>query len=438
MIIGRYGGIAGKANDPLLSSYGAAMTSNAILLCYAALLILDLGWGLFLTALNYRRVRSHAGLVPEALGGRVSPEDASKAASYSMAKMRLGFVEQPAVSALTLAAVGLGLFGILDGLVGRAFASEYWRGSAFLGAVIAAEALLGSPFSLYSTFSLERRFGFNRTKPGTWLLDLLKSALLTVALGLPLLWLLYAFVDGAGRLWWLWAAAAFSVLDVLLSMIFPTLIAPLFNKFKSLPEGPLSARIAELTGRLGFRNKGVYVMDGSRRSSHSNAYFAGVGATRRIVLFDTLIENMGEDEILAVLAHEIGHAKLRHVLKRTVASVALSFAAFFALELMMGWEALYAAFGFAGRSKHALLLILGLVSGPATFFMVPAFSAWSRRHEHAADRFAAREVGPKPLSSALIRLNSENASNLWPHPLYSAWYYSHPTLVERLEAVAGE
>lgn len=412
------------------------MTPFAVLACFIALVLLDLGWGLFLTALNYRRVRSRSGQVPEALGGLVSPEEAAKAASYSMAKMRLGLVEQPAVAALTLAAVCLGLFGLLDGLIGRAVAGEYWRGAAFLGAALAAEALLTSPFSLYSTFSLERRFGFNRTKLGTWLLDALKSALLTAALGLLLLRLLYAFIDGAGRLWWLWAAAAFSVLDVLLSMIFPTLIAPLFNKFKPLPEGSLSARIAGLTGRLGFRNGGVFVMDGSRRSSHSNAYFAGVGSTRRIVLFDTLIESMGEDEILAVLAHEIGHAKLRHVLKRTAASVALSFAAFFVLDLMMGWEALYAAFGFAGRSKHALLLILGLVSGPATFFLVPALSAWSRRHEHAADRFAARAVGPEPLSSALIRLNRENASNLWPHPLYSAWYYSHPTLVERLEAVA--
>jgi STE24 endopeptidase len=412
------------------------MTPNAVLACFAALVLLDLGWGLFLTALNYRRVRSRAGEVPEALGELVSPEEAAKAASYSMAKMRLGFIEQPAVAALILAAACLGLFGLLDGLIGRIFSLEYWRGAAFLGAVLAAEALLTSPFSVYSTFSLERRFGFNRTKFGTWLLDALKSALLTAALGLPLLWLLYAFVDGAGRLWWLWAAAAFSVIDVILSMIFPTLIAPLFNKFKSLPEGPLSSRIAQLTSRLGFRNAGVFVMDGSRRSSHSNAYFAGVGATRRIVLFDTLIETTGEDEILAVLAHEIGHAKLRHILKRTVASVALSFAAFFVLDLMMGWEALYAAFGFAAPSKHALLLILGLASGPATFFLVPAFSAWSRRHEYEADRFAARAVGPEPLSSALIRLNRENASNLWPHPLYSAWYYSHPTLVERLEAVA--
>jgi STE24 endopeptidase len=414
------------------------MSPDAILYCYAALSLVDLGWGSFLTSLNYRRVARRAGEVPESLRGAVSAEDAAKAAAYSKAKMRLSLAEEPVMTALVLAAAGLGLFGLLDSALGAAIGSAYWRGAAFLGAVIAAESLLAAPFSLYATFSLERRFGFNSTTLGTWLLDGLKSALISTALGLPLLYLLYAFIDGAGRLWWLWAAAIFSLVQVLLAMIFPALVAPLFNKFTPLAEGPLAARIEELADRLGFRNRGVFVMDGSRRSSHSNAYFTGIGRTKRIVLYDTLVEKMGEEELAAVLAHEIGHEKLRHVIKRTIASAAASFAAFFLLDRMTGWDALYAAFGFAGASKHALLLILGLISGPATFFLVPALSAWSRRDEYAADRYAARAVGPGPLSSALIRLNRDNASNLWPHRLYSAWYYSHPTLVERLSAIAGK
>jgi STE24 endopeptidase len=184
-------------------------------------------------------------------------------------------------------------------------------------------------------------------------------------------------------------------------------------------------------------------MDGSKRSKHSNAYFTGLGRAKRIVLYDTLVSSMGEDEVLAVLAHEMGHEKKKHVLKMTAVSVAFSFLGFWILSLLMGWGGLYAAFGFAAPSKHAILLILGIVSGPATFFLTPAFSLWSRKHEYEADSFSAEALssmtssdGAAALSSALVRLNRENASNLWPHPLYSFWYYSHPTLVERLAAIA--
>ena len=175
-------------------------------------------------------------------------------------------------------------------------------------------------------------------------------------------------------------------------------------------------------------------MDGSKRSKHSNAYFTGLGRSKRIVLYDTLVAQMSEDEVLAVLAHEIGHEKKRHVLKMTAVSIALSFLIFYFLDLLMRWGELYAAFGFAGASKHAIILILSLVSGPATFFLAPAFSAWSRKHEYQADAFAAKATSADALGSALVKLNRENASNLWPHPLYSFWYYSHPTLCERLAA----
>jgi STE24 endopeptidase len=416
------------------------MTPLAILICYVALAILDLAWGLFLTALNYRSVALRGSEVPAELAASIGAEEAAKAASYSKAKMRLSFVVSPIMTAIVLAAVASGLFGLLDraaaALVPAAGSSaSYWRGALFLGALMLAQALLGLPVSLYATFSLEKRFGFNTTKLVTWLLDLLKSAAISVVLGLPLLYLLYAFIDGAGSLWWLWAAAIFAVINLALSLIYPLVIAPLFNKFTPLPEGSLATRIAELAKKLDFKVSGIFVMDGSKRSRHSNAYFTGLGRVKRIVLFDTLASSMTEDEVLAVLAHEIGHEKKRHVLKMTVASIAFSFLGFWILALLMNWSALYAAFGFADESKHALLSILALVSGPATFFLTPAFAAWSRKHEYEADAFAAAAAGSDALASALIRLNRENASNLWPHPLYSAWYYSHPTLRERIAAI---
>ncbi len=411
------------------------MTAQAILICYVALAILDLAWGILLTALNYRSVASHGGSVPEELSEKLSSEEAAKAAEYSKAKMRLSFVASPIMTAIVLAAAVLGLFGLLDRFFGGFVTDAYWRGALFLGALAVAQALIGSPVSLYATFSLERRFGFNTTKAKTWLLDRLKSALISAILGLPLLYLLYTFIDDAGSLWWLWAAAIFSVIDLCLSLIYPLVIAPLFNKFTPLPEGGLASRIAELAHRLDFKVSGIFVMDGSKRSRHSNAYFTGLGRVKRIVLFDTLVSQMSEDEVLAVLAHEIGHEKKRHVLKGTILSVVLSFLAFWVLDRFMGWGALYAAFGFAAPSKHALLLILALVSGPATFFLAPAFSAWSRKHEYEADAFAAGAAGADALASSLVRLNRENASNLWPHPWYSAWNYSHPTLRERLAAI---
>lgn len=414
------------------------MSATTLLRIYLALAALDLAWALFLTCLNYLHVERHGGELPEILRGSLSPEEVAKASDYSKARMRLSLVSATVTTLIALAAVAAGFFGGLDRLLAGLLPGVFLQGAVFLGLVLALSSLLDLPFSLYSTFVLERRFGFNTTTFRTWLLDGLKGLALGLALGLPLLRLLYAFIDGAGGLWWLWAAVAFSAISLGLSILYPLFVAPLFNKFSPLPEGSLADSIRNLATRLGFRMGGIYVMDGSRRSRHSNAYFTGFGRAKRIVLFDTLIETMTEEEVLAVLAHEIGHEKKRHVLKTTAASIALSFAAFYLMSLMQDWPALHAAFGFvregrAAPTKHSLLLILGLVSGPASFFLTPLFSAWSRRHEYEADRFSVDALGnPGPLSSALLRLNRENASNLAPHPLYSAWYYSHPTLRERL------
>ncbi len=413
------------------------MEAASILRVYIAFAAADLVWGLFLTFLNYRNARRNADSVPEAFRESVTPEEHRKAAAYSLARMRLGFVSSPVMTLLTLAAVVAGFFGLVDAWLGGFVHREYLRGAAFLGAVGLLASLVSLPFSLYSTFVLEKRFGFNTTTLKTWAADALKGLALSIVIGLPLALLLFLFMDATGRLWWLWAFAALSLVNLGISIAYPLLIAPLFNKFSPLPEGSLAERIRELAGRLDFRMSGIFVMDGSKRSKHSNAYFTGLGRTKRVVLFDTLVAQMSEEEILAVLAHEIGHEKKRHVLKGMLLSLVLSFVGFWILSLLRYWAPLYPAFGFAGASKEALVFILMLASGPLTFFLAPAFSAWSRRHEYAADRFAAEAAGPEAMGSALLKLNRENASNLTPHPWYSFWYYSHPTLSERLAALAS-
>jgi STE24 endopeptidase len=411
------------------------MNATTILWIYIAFAAADLVWGLFLTVLNYRNVRRNADSVPEPFRDKVTPEEHRKAAAYSLARMRLGFVSSPVVTALTLAAVVAGFFGLVELWIGGFVHREYLRGAVFLGAVGVLAGLVSLPFSLYSTFVLEKRFGFNTTTLKTWATDALKGLILSVVIGLPLLLLLFLFMDATGRLWWLWAFAALSLVNLGISVAYPLVIAPLFNKFSPLPEGSIAEKIRGLAERLDFKMSGIFVMDGSKRSKHSNAYFTGLGSTKRVVLFDTLVEQMSEEEILAVLAHEIGHEKKRHVLKGMALSLALSFVGFWVLSLLRHWVPLYPAFGFAGASKEALVFILGLASGPLTFFLAPAFSAWSRRHEYAADRFAAEAAGSEAMMSALLKLNRENASNLTPHPWYSFWYYSHPTLSERLRAL---
>ena len=416
------------------------MKPATILLLYLALAGLDLLWGVFLAYLNWRSVRSAGGKVPPEFARTVSKDEAAKAGDYSMARLRFGLLEAPLTTLPPLAAAALGLFGLLDGALGKIVSGfpmvpAFSRAALFFVVLALASALISLPFSIWSTFGIEKRFGFNTTSLSTWLLDGLKGALLSALIGLPLLALLMAFMDATGGLWWLWAAAIFSLVDIALSIIFPLVIAPLFNKFRPLPAGTLADRIGELADRLGFRMRGIFVMDGSKRSRHSNAYFTGLGAVKRVVLFDTLISTMSEDEILAVLAHEIGHEKRRHVRKMTAVSIVLAFVGFWVLSILMEWGELYAAFGFAEKTKEAIMLIFALVSGPATFFLAPLFAAWSRRHEYEADAYAARAAGKEAMASALLRLNKENASNLWPHPLYVFWNYSHPTLRQRLAAI---
>jgi len=407
--------------------------SALILAVFLALFAVRLAVEASLLWLNLRHAASAGGSVPEALAGRVSPETALRSRDYTVAKGRLALVALLWDAAVTLALLFSGFLPWLDrALAGLGGASRF---VAFLVLLSLVAGVAGLPLSLYGTFALEARFGFNRTTWRTWIADQLKSSAVGLALGVPLLYATWLFMSATGGLWWLWLWAFLAAVQVLLAWAYPAIIAPMFNRFTPLGEGALRARLEELSRATGFRTRGLFVMDASRRSAHSNAYFMGI-VRPRIVLFDTLVSSMSVDEAAAVLAHEIGHFRLRHVVKRLAAGLASSLAGLWVLSLVVRWPALFRAFGFEAPSWQAALALVAIGSGAFTFFLSP-ISAWvSRRHEYAADRYSVLHAGaPEALKAALVKLNGENLSNLHPHPWYSLWHYSHPTLLERLHAI---
>ena len=332
---------------------------------------------------------------------------------------------------------------ILSGALGRL--DEVFRGFGFHPYVYGILYVLGLsllfrlfslPFSWYGQFVLEARYGFNKSTPRLFLSDLLKELLVTAVLFSLFLGAFFWFLDRTGPYWWLWAFFFIASFQLVMTLLYPLVIAPLFNKFTPLEEGPLKDRIGLLAEKLEFRIKGVFVMDGSKRSGHSNAYFTGLGGVKRIVLFDTLIKSLSAEEIAAVLAHEIGHEKKRHLYKMLILSFLLLLAGLLIVDVLYRFAPLYAAFGFSQAGAPALLVILAFCSGPFTFFLTPLASAFSRWHEYQADRFAAVEGGLGPeLKSALLTLGKDNLTNLTPHPWYSFYHYSHPTLAERMKAL---
>ncbi len=387
-----------------------------------------------LLLLNLRHARLARG-VPSPLAGRVAPDVAERSRDYTLANGRFALVQGLVGAGLTLAVLFSGVLPWLD----RALAARGIRGAhlfvVYLVLLTVAGALVAIPFGLYRTFVLEARFGFNRTTPRLWIADRLRSLLVQAALGIPLLYATYAFMRFTGAYWWVWLFGFYLAVQVFLLWLYPSVIAPLFNRFVPLPEGALRDRLEALARESGFRNRGLYVMDASRRSGHSNAYFSGIFRPR-IVLFDTLVEGMDVDEAASVLAHEIGHYRAHHIHRRLLLSLLATLAVLFVLSRLVGWQPLYAAFGFDAPELHAALALVSLGGSAFVFWLAPLGSALSRRHEYEADRFAVRIArAPEALKSALLRLNGENLSNLNPHPWYSAWNYSHPVLVERLAAI---
>jgi len=401
---------------------------------FAAQLLVESG----LALANLRHVERAGDAVPPPLAGLLDAEAARRSRVYTVARGRFGLVQAAWGAAVTL---GLLFSGVLPGLdawlAARGLAGAH-RFVAFLAALAVATALLDLPFSLYGTFSLEQRFGFNRTTPALWLKDRAKGILLAAALGIPLLYATWGFFALTGRAWWLWLFAFLAAVQIALVWLYPTVIAPLFNRFTPLPDGALRERLEAMARAAGFATRGLYVMDASRRSGHSNAYFTGFFRPR-IVLFDTLVEQMTVDETAAVLAHEIGHYQARHVHRRLALGLAVQLASLWVLSLLVRWPPLFAAFGFPAPTLEAAVALASLCGGAFTFFLAPLSSLVSRRHEYEADRRSvAIARAPAALRSALVKLNRENLSNLHPHPWYSAWHYSHPTLLERLAALDAE
>ena len=417
--------------------------SHLTTLVFAGLLLAGLALRLWLATRQIRHVAQHRGAVPTAFAHRIPLAAHQKAADYTIAKARFGLLEMALATAVVL---GWTLLGGLDAL-NQALLS--WLGGGMLQqlALLACFVLIGGavdlPVALYQTFVIEQRFGFNQMTPRLWLADLLKSTLLGAVIGLPIAALILWLMGAAGPLWWLWAWGTWMGFNLLLMVVFPLFIAPLFNKFQPLEDESLKARVTALMQRCGFAAKGLFVMDGSRRSAHANAYFTGVGKAKRVVFYDTLLKQLSPGEVEAVLAHELGHFKHKHITRRLVGMFAISLAGF----ALLGWLSTRAWFytglgvqpnlmlpGVPGAAPNdALALLLFLLAAPVfTLFVTPVLAQLSRRHEFQADAYAAAQSSGDDLASALLKLYEDNASTLTPDPVFAKFYYSHPPATERL------
>lgn len=419
---------------------------NIILCLTSGLILARLAAELWLAAINRGHVLAHAGEIPPAFRGIIDESAYKKSVSYTLAKGRFGNMEEIWSTAILLFVLFSGLLPWAFQRFAHGLGPSAWAMATFLFTAGFALSLPGLPFDWFSQFRLEEKFGFNTTTPKIWWLDRLKGLLLAATLGYPLLVLILKIVEWTGAWWWWWAWAALLAFQFLLLVLAPVLILPWFNKFSPLPEGSLRERLLELARRTRFRARSIQLMDGSKRSRHSNAFFTGFGRFRKIVLFDTLVQQLSEPELEAVLAHEIGHYRKKHIPKMLAFSAASSLAGFYLLSLLARQEGFYRAFGFQppafSLQPSAIapaLLLFGLLAGTVTFWFSPLIHWWSRRYEYQADAFAARAMNEaQSLIGALRKLNEKNLSNLTPHPLYSGFYYSHPTLLEREQALAGK
>lgn len=372
------------------------------------------------------------GAVPPPFAASISGAEHAKAADYTIAKLRFGRVGTVLDLALTLVLTLGGGIAALDALWRHTGLAQPWLGVVVIGSCALVMQLISLPLAVWRTFVLEARFGFNRTTPVLFIADLGKGVALAVLLGGPLLVATLVLMERAGRWWWLWAWVLWLAFMFLMTWAWPAFIAPLFNRFSPLTDAALKDRIEALLARCGFTSKGVFVVDNSRRSTHGNAYFTGIGRNKRIVFFDTLLERLSYAEVEAVLAHELGHFKLRHVRARLLLSIAVSFAGLAVLGWLKEQPGFYAALGVPTASTHAALLLFALAVPAFTFFLTPLSSLWSRRHEFEADAFATRTASGTQLASALVKLQRDNAGTLTPDPLYAAFYYSHPAPLARI------
>jgi len=411
---------------------------NLLLLGFLAVFLFRSGTQLSLSRLNISYLRRHGVTAPEVFQDVVDGEKLKRVSAYNVDSEHVHM-------AATLTYQGFFLLILLSGVLPWLVkVVNHWVGETIISglvffAVLSISAnLLRIPFSLYDTFVIEKRYGFNTMSLKTWIFDLFKNLIISAILGGLILWLLLIFVAHGGNTWWLWAWMVASGFEILMLWLFPIVIAPLFNKFEPIENKALERRIGTLMEKVGLQVKGVFQMDASRRSKHTNAYFTGLGRSKRIVLFDTLLVSHTEEEILAVLAHEIGHWKKKHLLREIILIEILSLVVFYYASQCLDWRLLYQTFGFQDSTAYVGLFLAGVLLGPLGFFAHPLESAIFRRFEREADDFVLDLMKTaEPMCSTLKRLAADNLSNLTPHPFYAWFYYSHPPLVERISRLKG-
>jgi len=393
---------------------------------------------LWLTLRQRHYVAAHRSAVPEAFAERISLEAHQKAADYSLTNTRMDILELFFGALLLL---GWTLGGGLDWLDSQWRTLEWspvMTGVAVIFSMTLISAALDLPFNIYRTFAIEQKFGFNRTTPLLFVSDLVKQILLMSAIGLPLLWLVLWLMEGAGEFWWLYVWAVWTGFSLFMMWAYPAFIAPLFNKFEPLDDAEMKQRIEQLLDRCGFTSKGVFIMDGSRRSSHGNAYFTGLGDNKRIVFFDTLLKSLNVDEVEAVLAHELGHFRRNHIKKRIVSMAVISLLSLALLGGLMQYDDFYTGLGVSQPSTYIALTLFMMVAPLFSIYLQPLFAWVSRKHEFEADDFAAENSNADNLVKALVKLYEENANTLTPDPLYSAFHDSHPPASVRIAHLSAK
>ncbi len=412
---------------------------NTFTLLVLLALAVSVGVRLWLAQRHVRHIAGHRAAVPAEFAGEITLAAHQKAADYSTARTRFNMLHAVVDALVLLVLTFGGLLQVLDDTAFDWFSNPLLQGTALIGLFMLVTAAVDLPFSYYRTFHIEARFGFNKMTRAMWLTDLLKQGAVATALGLPLVVAVLWLMQGMGEHWWLYVWLVWMAFSIFVMAVYPAFIAPLFNKFSPMEEGSLKQRIEQLLVKCGFRSSGLFVMDGSRRSTHGNAYFTGFGKTKRIVFFDTLLNRLDENEIEAVLAHELGHFKLHHVIRR----MAWTFVVSLGFLALLGWVKdvawFYEGLGVDYPASDAMALLLFMLVVPVfTFLLHPLVAMYSRKHEFEADEYAARYSSARELVSALVKLYKDNASTLTPDPVHSAFYDSHPPARIRIARLQGQ
>jgi len=393
---------------------------------------------LYLTSRQIKSIKAHFNQVPQWFSEHISLDDHQKAGNYNLAKLNLSVIENIfSTIALLIFTIGGGIQFINDQYVSLAnYPLTY--GVVVIGVFSLINSIISLPFGIYATFSIEQRFGFNKTTVKLFIVDLVKSLVLSLVIGIPFLYLVLWLINAMGDYWWLWVWGVFVAFNLLMLIIYPTFIAPLFNKFTPLADEELKTKINSLLIKCGFKSSGVFVMDGSKRSSHGNAYFTGFGKTKRIVFFDTLIKQLTPNEIEAVLAHELGHFKLKHIIKQIILSFSIALVTLYILSLLIDATPFYNALGVSSVTNYNGFLLFMLVIGVVSFPLAPLMSYFSRKNEFEADDFAKRYTDKNDLINGLVKMYRDNASTLTPDELYVQFYCSHPPASVRIANLEKE